>query len=83
MSQTARAIEVAGRIDRHHRLVVDEDLPVKGPTQVRVIVLLGADEQADEDEWLRAAARSQAYAFLADPAEDIYTLRDGKAVYEA
>ena len=38
-------------------------------------------EQADEpteSEWLRLAASSAAYDDLHDPAEDIYTLEDGK-----
>lgn len=36
-----------------------------------------------EEAWLRAAASSDAFAFLADPAEDIYTLDDGEPFREA
>lgn len=44
---------------------------------------LTADEVAfvtdmDEKEWLRAAGQNPAFDFLKDPAEDRYTLRDGK-----
>ena len=33
-----------------------------------------------EREWLHEAARSPSFAFLLDPAEDIYSLKDGKPV---
>ena len=83
MSTTARAIEVSGVIDQHHRLIVQEPLPVAGPANVRVIVLVGIRGDDDEQVWLRDAACSSAYEFLKDSAEDVYTLRDGKALYEA
>ena len=31
-----------------------------------------------ENAWLRSATPSEAFAFLADPAEDIYTATDGE-----
>jgi hypothetical protein len=43
-----------------------------------VIVLYPLDDTWDESEWLRAAARSPAFADLDNPAEDIYSLADGK-----
>ena len=39
------------------------------------------DENADdicENEWLKSASRNDAFDFLNDEAEDIYTLEDGK-----
>jgi hypothetical protein len=45
---------------------------------VRVIVLYETDNESDEREWLRAAARNPAFASLADPEEDIYSLDDGE-----
>lgn len=73
-----QAIEVRGRIDEQRRLHLDEDLPVNGPSAVRVIILLPDEADIDEREWLRAAATNPAFDFLDDPAEDIYTLDDGK-----
>ena len=38
-----------------------------------------AEPDTDSDAaWLRSAAGSEAFAFLADPAEDIYTEQDGE-----
>ena len=35
-------------------------------------------ESDSEEAWLRAAGSSDAFAFLADPSEDIYTAEDGE-----
>ena len=83
MSTTAHAIEVSGVIDQHHRLIVQEPLPVAGPANVRVIVLVDMRGDDDEQAWLRNAACSSAYEFLKDSVEDVYTIRDGEAIYEA
>jgi hypothetical protein len=37
-----------------------------------------AEVDVDERMWLRAAAMNEAFDFLTDPREDIYTLSDGK-----
>lgn len=37
-----------------------------------------AQQEMTEQEWLSVVSRNEAYQFLADPAEDIYTLVDGK-----
>lgn len=78
MEAAMTAIETTGTIDREHRLRLDEALPVSGPMRVRVIVLYPLSEEADEDEWLRAAARNPVFRDLADPEEDIYSLEDGE-----
>ena len=41
--------------------------------EIRVI-----EDEIDEDDWLYAAAHNPASDFLKDPAEDIYSLQDGK-----
>ena len=78
METSLTAIEVTGTIDEHHQLRLDEALPVTGPRRVRVIVLYPLDADWDEAEWLRAAVGNPAFAELAGPAEDIYSLADGK-----
>jgi hypothetical protein len=78
MEITMRAIETTGTIDQDHRLVLDQPLPIAGPSRVRVIILVTEETDIDEQEWLRAAASNPAFDFLNDPAEDIYTLSDGK-----
>ncbi len=72
------AIEMTGTIDEHRRLRLDETLPVPGPMRVRVIVLYPLHDEWDETEWLQVAARNPAFAFLHDPAEDIYSVTDGE-----
>ena len=72
------AIETTGTIEQSGRIVIDEVFPVNAPTSVRVIVLFPEDEDLNENEWLRAATRNEAFDFLNDPDEDIYSLADGK-----
>jgi hypothetical protein len=81
MEATLTAIELTGTIDEHHQLQLDEVLPITGPKRVRVIVLYPLDEEWDETEWLQAAVRNPALADLSDPAEDIYSIADGKPFY--
>lgn len=73
-----KAIEATATIDANRQLVLDEPLPVVGPTKVRVIILLPEEAEIDEKEWLRSASVSPALDFLKEPEEDIYTLSDGK-----
>ena len=73
-----KAIEVTGMIDKMHRLLLDEPIPIAGPSKVRVIILLNEEADIDEREWLRAAAINPAFDFLKEPEEDIYTITDGK-----
>ena len=72
------AIEMTGTVDEHRQLKLDGTLPFAGPKRVRVIVLSATDDEIDETAWLQAAARNPAFAFLADPEEDIYSLEDGQ-----
>ena len=84
MESNMAAIELTGTVDEQHRLTLDDELPISGPKRVRVIVLYrqhgetGDAGDADESEWLAAAARNPAFKYLHDPSEDIYSLADGK-----
>ncbi len=73
-----KAIEITGTIDEKHRLLLDEPIPIAGPSHVRVIILLSEDADIAEQEWLRAAAANPVFDFLKEPEEDIYTVADGK-----
>ena len=77
MESTRAAIEASGTIDTEHRLVLDEPLPVAGPTRVRVIILLPQEDDIAEKEWLRAASVNPAFDFLKEPQEDVYRPDDG------
>ena len=82
MQPAKKAIETTGTIDGKHHLVLDETLPISGPTHVRVSHLLPEDSNISETEWLQAAAANPAFYFLKDPEEDIYTLSDGRPFYD-
>ena len=75
-------VALQAHYDGEH-IVLDEpyDLP---PHASLMVTLLPSTADADsEDAWLRAAAASNAFAFLADPAEDIYTATDGEPFRDA
>ncbi len=82
MEAAKKAIETIGTIDAQHQLVLDEPLPVVGPTRVRVIILMPEESDISEVEWLRAAAANPAFDFLKEAEEDIYTLADGRPFHD-
>jgi hypothetical protein len=69
------------------RIILDEpyDLP---PNASLIVTLLpaaavGSSATDSEEAWLKATASSDAFQFLADPAEDIYSAQDGEPFQEA
>ena len=82
METMLSAIELLGTINEHHQIQLDEPLPIEASKRVRVIVLYESDDQINEKEWLQSASANSAFAFLDDPAEDIYTLTDGKPLLD-
>ena len=64
------------------QIVLDE--PYDFPANVSLVVtvlcaaLPEADQRDSEQDWLAAVAKSDAFAFLADDAEDIYSMADGE-----
>ena len=78
MQAATKAIETTGTIDAQYHLVLDGALPITGPTNVRLIILVPEETDIDETEWLQAAAKNPSFDFLKDPKEDIYTLSDGR-----
>jgi hypothetical protein len=77
------AIALQAHYDGEH-IVLDEpyDLPANANREGSSVTIRtsGADS---EPAWLRAAASSEAFAFLAEPAEDIYTATDGQPFCDA
>jgi hypothetical protein len=78
-----KAVETTGTVDKEHRLHVDEPLPIDGPSEVRVLVLVPENGELDEQSWERAAAANPSFDFLKDPAEDVYDLTDGKPFHDS
>lgn len=72
------AIETTGTNNANHQIVLDEDLPDNAPSRVRLIVLYDENTDLNEGELLQAASKNDAFVFLNDEAEDIYTVEDGK-----
>ena len=74
-------VTLQAHYDGRH-IVLDEhyDLPQNANLMV---TLLASPDTDSEDAWLRAASTSDAFAFLADSAEDIYTATDGEPFRDA
>ncbi len=72
------AIETTGTNNANHEIVLEKDLPDNAPSRVRVIVLYDEDADINEVEWQRAASKNEAFDFLNDEAEDVYTPKDAK-----
>ena len=82
MKRIVNALELTGTVDEKRQLHLDEPLPLMGPRRVRVLILVTEEQEITEDEWLRVAAANAAFDFLHNPAEDIYTLDDGKPFHD-
>jgi len=65
------------------RIVLDEPYDLPANASLMVTVLPPAADADSEEAWLKAASASEAFAFLADPAEDIYTAADGEPLRDA
>ena len=67
------------------RIVLDEkfDLPTNTPLMVTVLPVAPQAEVDSEVAWLRAVSANEAFAFLADPAEDVYSSEDGEPLGHA
>lgn len=72
------AIETTGTIEQNGKIVIEETFSVDAPTFVRVIVLFPEAEDVHESEWMQAASNNEAFDFLNDAEEDIYSIEDGK-----
>jgi hypothetical protein len=74
-----KAIEIKSKTDKAGRLKIDYKLD-KSEQNVRVLILLDDDisEQDEEKLWLYSISKNPAFDFLNEPAEDIYSLKDGE-----
>ena len=64
-------------------IVLDEPYDLPANANLLVTVMPATSDADPEDVWLRAAASSDAFAFLAESAEDIYTAADGEPFRDA
>ena len=75
-------VALQAHYDGEH-IVLDEPYNLPPNASLIVTLLPSTSDLVAEDAWLRAAASSDAFAFLADPAEDIYTAADGEPFCDA
>ncbi len=74
-----QAYKTEAVIDEANRVILS-NLPFKAGQRVEVVMIEAPDENKEitEREWLAEAGASDAFHFLSDPAEDIYSKDDGK-----
>ena len=65
------------------RIVLDEPYALPMNANLMVTVLPSSLDAESEDAWLRTTSATDSFAFLADPAEDIYTAADGEPFRDA
>lgn len=75
-----KAVETMATIENKKKLILDKPLSdiIQKQNKVRVILLLPDESDISENEWLHLASKNTAFDFLKEPAENIYTLSDGK-----
>jgi len=78
LEQVARGM-VWEAIIEEWRYEIDRDAIAEA---FRVNHLLPEESDLNEIEWLRAAATNPAFDFQKNPEEDIYTLSDGRPLYD-
>ena len=69
-------VTLQAHFDGRH-IILDEPYALPPNASLMVTLLPASTDAESEEAWLRAASSNDAFAFLADPAEDIYTLADG------
>ncbi len=75
-------VALQAHYDGEH-IVLDEPYELPANASLMVTLLPSTSDADSEDAWLRATASSDAFAFLADPAQDIYTAADGEPFRDA
>ncbi|MAO65174.1 MAG: hypothetical protein CL666_09260 [Balneola sp.] len=77
-----KAIELKAKTDEQGSLKIDHQVGVKDQ-EVRVLVLIDDQNFSDkeqEEEWVRNIANNPSFDFLNDPAEEVYSIKDGKPI---
>lgn len=75
-------VALQAHCDGEH-IVLDEPYNLPANASLMVMLLPPTTDTDSEDAWLRAVASSEAFAFLRNPAEDLYTASDGEPFRDA
>jgi len=73
-----KAIELRTRTKKDGSIRISNS-GLKEGVAVRILFLSEEEENFDEKRYLESITRNQAFDFLNDPAEDIYSKKDGKS----
>jgi hypothetical protein len=74
-----KAIETTGQFDEEGKLHIELPLSLRNQ-KVKLIILIPEEDDIEEDEWLTVIEKNEAFDFLHDPEEDIYSLDDGEPI---
>ena len=77
-----KAIEIQGEINKDGRLILPSNQRFSFSGPVKVILLSPEDENIDEKLWMKSLQQNEAFDFLKDPEEDIYSTNDGKPLFQ-
>jgi hypothetical protein len=73
-----KAIEITSKTDKFGHLKIDYQIN-KPERNVRVLILLEDEyEQEEEKLWMNSISKNHSFDFLNEPAEDVYSLKDGE-----
>ena len=75
-------VALQAHYDGQH-IVLDEPCNLLANANLIVTVLPSSPDADLEEAWLRAASASEAFGFLAETAEDVYTAADGEPFRDA
>jgi hypothetical protein len=74
-----KAIEILSKTDKSGQLKIACNLG-HSERKVRVLLLIEDEMSGQEDEnlWMKAVSNNPSFDYLNDPAENIYSLKDGE-----
>ena len=67
-------------IEIREHLFFPAELVIPANQKVKLIILIPEVEDIEEEEWLSAIQNNEAFDFLHDPEEDIYSIEDGRPI---
>lgn len=77
-----KAIEIHSETDQDGVLKIHYNIN-KSNSKVRVLILYDdKNESDDENLWLQSISHNPSFDFLNDPAEDLYSLKDGESLHD-
>jgi hypothetical protein len=77
-----KAIEIISETDQDGVLKIRYNIN-KSNSKVRVLILYDDKNESDEEKlWMDSISKNPSFDFLNDPAEDIYTIKDGEPFHD-